>query len=140
MQFGMRFALDPVTNFPGPGAFGLPGGLAPGSLAGIGAEISLGARSLPFPCRSIRLKEQDEIELPSTVKVNRVPEEVTYKDGGVQYQAHYRLSGRVVHASRELTLDLPSHVCPASEAQTIARLASVLRRDLRSQIFYRIAR
>jgi len=136
MQFSMRFALDPMTNFPGPGALSLPGGLAPGSLAGIAAETSLAPRSLPFPCRSIRIEENYEIELPSSAKVTRIPDDVTYMDGDVQYRAHYRRKGRVVQASRELVLDRPSHVCPASAIDKIGRLANVMRRDLRSQIFY----
>ena len=63
-----RFHLDPVSNVPGPGAFRLPVGLAPGSLAGMAGSKPLGEQQHSWPCVSRAVSEHYIIQFPGTCK------------------------------------------------------------------------
>jgi len=130
------FTLDPVTNFPGPGAFSIPVGLAPAIISQLSYNRPKERLQFPFVCRSYRYEETYEVELPAEARITRIPQDVSFKEAGLFYQATYRQSGQVVIAKRVLQAQRPGMVCQPGEYQITRRLHPVVQRDIRGQIFY----
>jgi hypothetical protein len=131
------FHLDPVTNFPGPGALMTPIGLSPGGIAGFGISKPLEQRQWQYPCMSRTLEDRYRIEFPTKVTVGQMPKGVTYAEGSIHYRSTYDLSGRSVVVHRELEVQHPSDVCTPEDNEAWKRFHVVLQRDLRAQVFYR---
>jgi transglutaminase-like putative cysteine protease len=131
------FRLDPVTNFPGPGAIMTPVGLSPGGIATFGVNKPLEQREYKYPCMSRILEDHYRIEFPVKVTFNEMPVGVTYVQGGIRYRSSYELSGQAVLVHRELEVEHPSDVCTPSDNEAWKAFHVELQRDLRSQLFYR---
>jgi len=131
------FRLDPVTNFPGPGAFMTPVGLAPGNIPGFGTNKPLDQRQWQYPCMSRTLEDRYQIEFPAKAILGQLPKGVTYDAGDMHYRSSYELSGHSVVVHREFRVDHQSNVCSPQENEAWKAFHAVLQRDLRSQVFYR---
>ena len=77
------------------------------------------------------------IRLPPKVRIERIPADVSFSKGPLRYSATYRRTGNVVHVTREIVADRPSHTCTARDDEDWAALLRVLQRDLRGQVFIR---
>ena len=140
LKFDFTFELEPITNFPGQGAFNLPDGLTANPMSGIMVDFSKLRRSTPrnpMPCASSDYEETFHITLDDGTVFTQVPDDVVFEENGLMYKAHYERSDRDVVATRHLVMDLPSNVCQPAEILRLIRLVDVLKRDLRSQIFYK---
>ena len=131
------FRLDPVTNFPGPGALMTPVGLSPGGIATFGVNKPLEHRQWQYPCMSRILEDRYQIEFPESVTLGQMPKGVTYALGAIHYRSSYELSGHSVVVHREFEVQHPSDVCTPQDNQAWREFHTVLQRDLRSQVFYR---
>lgn len=132
-----KYLLDPVTNFPGPGALMTPVGLSPGMIAGIGTHKPVESRLWQYPCRSRLQEDSYRIEFPTRAILGQLPKGVTYIDGGVHYQSTYEKKGHAVEIHRILDVQRSSNVCTPQDNEGWLAFHAVLQRDLRSQIFYR---
>lgn len=130
------FTLDPVTNFPGPGALSIPVGLTPAIISQLSFNRPKERLQFPFVCRSYRYEETYEVALPAEARIIRIPEDAFFYEAGLFYQATYRQSGQVVIAKRVLKAQRPGMVCQPDEYQITRRLHPVVQRDVRGQIFY----
>jgi hypothetical protein len=131
------FELDPVANVPGPSAFVVPVGLAPGRIRSLAGVRPVQGRRHAYVCTSERHLEETELQLPPGVRIQRVPAPVSFARGALRYAARYRLSGQRVFVTREFAAERPSHTCTARDDEDWAALWRVLQRDLRSQLFLR---
>jgi transglutaminase-like putative cysteine protease len=131
------FRLDPVANFPGPGALMTPVGLSPGGIAAFGTSKPLEQRQWQYPCMSRTLEDRYRIEFPAKVTLGQMPKGVTYAEGSIHYRSSYDSSGRSVVVHRELEVQHYSDVCSPEDNEAWKRFHAVLQRDLRSQVFYR---
>jgi len=131
-----KFTLDAVSNFPGPGAMMVPVGLAPGELALIANDRPPEEFKYPYRCATKMVQEAYQIEFPNNVKVTRIPPEVRYKKGYIQYDASYSLEGNAVNVKRRLMVERPSATCKPEELQKWKDFYQVFIKDMRSQIFY----
>jgi transglutaminase-like putative cysteine protease len=131
------FKLDPVTNFPGPGALMTPVGLAPGNIPSFGVYKPVEKREWSYPCLSRMLEDRYRIEFPVSVRIGQIPQGVTYDVGGIHYRSTYDLSGHTVVVHREFEVQHPSDVCTPQDNEAWKVFHAVLQRDLRSQVFYR---
>jgi len=138
-QFWIKstFRLDPVTNFPGPGALMTPVGLSPGMIANIGVHKPLDKVLWSYSCRSRILEDSYRIEFPATVVLGKLPKGVNYTDGGVHYQSTYEKRGHAMIVHRELSVQRAGDVCTPRDNEAWLAFHAVLQRDLRSQMFYR---
>lgn len=139
LSFDFTFELEPITNFPGQGAFNLPEGLSANPLSKLAVDFSKVKRStlrFPAPCTSADFRETFRITLESGTVFTHVPDDVVFEDGGLVYTAHYERSERDMVATRHLVIDLPSNVCQPDQMVRLGRMMDVIKRDLRSQIFY----
>lgn len=130
------FTLDPVANFPGPGALSVPVGLTPSFINRLSFNRPKERVLFPFVCRSYRYEETYEVEFPSEAKITRIPADAAFDESGLLYQSTYRLRGQVLTVQRVVQAQRPSMVCQPNDYQVIRKLHAVVQRDLRSQIFY----
>jgi transglutaminase-like putative cysteine protease len=132
-----KFQLDPVTNFPGPGALMTPVGLAPGGIAGLGINKPVEKRQWQYSCVSRVFEDNYRIQFPTTVVLGELPNGVTYNQAGINYQSTYEKNGQSVVVHRKLQVERPSDVCTPQDNEAWKSFHAVLQRDLRSQVFYR---
>ena len=131
------FVLDPVTNFPGPGALMIPVGLAPGGIAGVGAFKPLEQRQWPYICESRVLEDSYRIEFPNTAVLGTLPTGVTYEAVAIHYRSTYEKTGQSVRVHRILKTNRPGNVCTPQDNDEWKAFHAVLQKDLRAQVFYR---
>lgn len=132
-----KFELDPVINLPGKSAFSVPTGLSPGYIRTIAKKRPFINRRYPYVCGSDRHIEHIELTLPSNVRVTKVPDGLTAEIGSQFYKSVYKLSGRTLSLTRELTEEIRKDICMPSKNDTAERLIMMdaVKSDLRSQIF-----
>ena len=135
-ELNTEFTIDLAANLPGPGAITVPVGLSPGELISTTFERPKKEVEFPFICFSATVIENYDIEFPDNVKVTRIPKSVTFDEGAYHYQSEYDLKGRVLKIRRELTSNRPSMVCGAEDHQLKRKKFEIVKKDLRSQIFY----
>ena len=70
------------------------------------------------------------------MKVTRVPQDITYKEGDIYYQSSYTQNGNRVEVKRSLYAKYPGAVCQAKELNQFNAFFPVFLSDMRGQIFY----
>lgn len=131
------YQLDPVTNFPGPGAMMIPIGVSPGGIANFGVHKPVQQRDWQYPCISRRLEDNYEIHFPPNVQLGPMPPGVVYDVGDIHYHASYEVSEQIVRIHREIEIQHQSDVCTPQDNDAWKLFHPILQRDLRSQIFYK---
>lgn len=131
-----EFTLDAIANVPGPGAMTIPVGLAPGELATIANERPPEKFTRPYVCVTKWVNEVYQINFPSNTKVTRIPADVSYQKGGIEYRAVYQQVKNTVFAIRSLEVQRAGAVCKPEELQKWKDFYQVFIKDMRSQIFY----
>ncbi|MEN9880340.1 MAG: hypothetical protein RIQ55_986 [Pseudomonadota bacterium] len=131
------FKLDPVINLPGPSAFAVPTGLAPGFIKSAAAIKPYTGRRYPFSCGSDRNVEQIEISFPENVRVTRIPQGIVARTNDQSYRSTYKLAGNKLYATREMVTQVHTDVCQPSPARTkeLTYMLNQVKADLRSQVF-----
>ena len=131
------YQLDPVANFPGPGALAIPVGLSPGMIAGIATSKPVEQREWQYPCRSRVQEESYRIVFPTVTLIGELPKPVSYNEAGVHFRSTYQKTGHTVMVHRILEVQYPSDVCTPDDNKAWKAFHAVLQRDSRAQIFYR---
>lgn len=134
--FKTAFTLDPITNFPGPGAMWMPVGLAPGRIEDLRQQSPRSPQAHPYVCNSYSYEERYELVFPETVTVRHLPDTVEFSEQGHTYRATYSLIDNTVHLTRSLVVDRPSDVCQPGDELAYNRLLEAIQNDLRGQILY----
>ena len=131
-----EFSIGAITNMPGYGAMSVPVGLSPGELYIVSNQRSHEDFTPPYRCTSRTIEEHYFIEFPANVKVTRVPQDITYKEGDIYYQSSYIQNGNRVEVKRSLYAQYPGAVCQAKELNQFSAFFPVFLSDMRGQIFY----
>lgn len=136
-QVESSFELDPVINLPGPSAFTVPIGLAPGYIKGLTKERPFANRRYPFVCGSNRHIEQVEITIPKNIQITNIPTRVQGFVLGQTYKSSYKQIGNIIHVTREYAEEIDRDSCtPKQEpAEPRRQMLEFIKTDLRSQIF-----
>ena len=132
-----NFKLEPISNIPGRGAIKIPVGLAPGSIESINVSNLKETRATDYPCASYLIDEQYRISFPKSVKIEAIPKAADYADDKIQYHSTYTRQGQEVVSHRKLRVERASNVCTPEDHLAWRKFLTALKRDLRSQIFYR---
>ena len=130
------FTLDPIANFPGPGAMKIPVGVTQGELTSLGRSKPKDNAKFPLACYSNTMQETYTLTFPTSTHITRIPTDVNYEDASISYQATYRLNGSKVEVARQYQSENPNHVCGTDRSARKLAFFKVLQRDLKSQIFY----
>jgi transglutaminase-like putative cysteine protease len=132
-----EFKLDPITNFPGPGAMTVPVGLSPGNITLISFNKPKEKFYFPYECTSGYIEENTILEFPKKTKVTNIPKSIKYQEKGTEYTSTYqKISDNKLEIKRTLKLNKPSMVCQPEELKYWQNMYQVIKKDLRSQIFY----
>lgn len=130
------FEVDPVTNFPGPGAMVIPVGLSPGRISAFARASVHPTHRLPFSCMSYSFVEQYRLGFPDSTRITRLPAAHHFESDGHVYRSSYQQDGQYVNVHRELVIDRPKSVCQPGDEKPFNAMLKVIQRDLRGQIFY----
>ena len=130
------FFLDPISNFPGPGAMRVPYGLSFNMLAQLAKHKPINKLDFPSQCYSFTLENTYSLSFPDNVRITRLPEKIEYQSRNIKYQATYQKRGSKVFVHRLYEEMHPQAICGNDENEQEKAFYSVLQRDLRSQIFY----
>jgi transglutaminase-like putative cysteine protease len=132
-----EFKLDPITNFPGPGAMTVPVGLSPGNITLISFNKPKEKFYFPYECTSGYIEETTIIEFPKNTKLTRVPKSMHHIQPGSEYIARYKKVGNnKLEVKRSLKLEKKSMICQPEELKLWQTLYHAIKQDMRSQIFY----
>lgn len=132
-----EFKLDPITNFPGPGAMTVPVGLSPGNITLISFNKPKEKFYFPYECTSGYIEENTTLEFPKKTKVTNVPKSIKFQEKGAEYTSTYqKISDNKLQIKRTLKLNKQSMVCQPEELKYWQNMYQVIKKDLRSQIFY----
>ena len=132
-----EFKLDPITNFPGPGAMTVPVGLSPGNITLISFNKPKEKFYFPYECTSGYIEENTTLEFPKKTKVTNVPKSIKFQEKGTEYTSTYqKISDNKLQIKRTLKLNKQSMVCQPEELKYWQNMYQVIKKDLRSQIFY----
>lgn len=131
------FELDPVVNVPGPSAMTIPVGLAPGRIKEMAGYKPPAKRRYPAVCGSAAHTETIILKFPETVKIQRIPKDVAFRRGPLQYKASYELDDHMLVVQRRYEAHRAKPVCDEKDDRDWDALREVLQRDLRSQVFFR---
>lgn len=136
VEYDATFSVEPITNFPGPGAMWMPVGLALGRIANWRWHSPDKKQEHPFVCRSYSYEEHYSLQLPDSVKVTHLPQHIEYFENGYGYRSRYVQNDNRIDLVRELTVDLAADVCQPGQEKLYNRLLEVVQKDLRGQILY----
>lgn len=132
-----EFKLDPITNFPGPGAMSVPIGLAPGSISIISFNKPKDKFLFPYECTSGFIEETTVIDFPKNAKLTRIPKAMKFEEKGINYTSSYKKTkANQLEVKRTLTHQRPSMVCQPEALEGWKNMHQAIKKDLRSQIFY----
>lgn len=132
-----EFKLDPITNFPGPGAMTVPVGLSPGNITLISFNKPKEKFYFPYECTSGYIEENTTLEFPKKTKVTNIPKSIKFQEKGTEYTSTYqKITDNKLQIKRTLKLNKPSMVCQPGELKYWQNMYQVIKKDLRSQIFY----
>ena len=131
------FELDPLVNVPGPSAMPIPVGLAPGRIKEMSGYKPPAKRRYPAVCGSSAHSETIILKFPKTVKVQRIPKDVAFRRGPLQYKASYKLGPQMLVVQRRYESHRVEPVCNEKDDRDWDALREVLQRDLRSQVFFK---
>ena len=136
-ELSTEFKLDPITNFPGPGAMTVPVGLSPGNITLISFNKPKDKFYFPYECTSGYVEENTTLEFPKKAKIGTIPKSIKYQEKGTEYTSTYqKISDTKLNIKRTLKLQKPSMVCQPEELKYWQNMYQVIKKDLRSQIFY----
>jgi hypothetical protein len=132
-----EFKLDPITNFPGPGAMSVPIGLAPGSITNISFNKPKDKFLFPYECTSGYIEETTVIDFPKNAKLTRIPKSTQFVEKNTSYTSTYKKTKpNQLEVKRTLTHQRPSMVCQPEELEHWKNMHHAIKKDLRNQIFY----
>lgn len=132
-----EFKLDPITNFPGPGAMTVPVGLSPGNITLISFNKPKEKFYFPYECTSGYIEENTTLEFPKKTKVTNIPKSIKFQEKGTEYTSTYqKISDNKLQIKRTLKLNKSSMVCQPEELKYWQNMYQVIKKDLRNQIFY----
>jgi transglutaminase-like putative cysteine protease len=131
-----QFQLDPMINVPGPSAFTIPNGISPSRLRSISTTSPVVTpRRFPAACGSVSHREDIELQLASNFQVQSIPTNVNYDQGPLRYEAFYELQDRTLKVRRFYSAERHKSVCNEVDEQQWSEFLSVLKRDMRQQVF-----
>lgn len=130
------YRIDPIANFPGPGAMAIPQALGFNMIAQIAKSKPENKKELPSYCYSFSFEDVYSIQFPKQSKIVRIPTNVNFATKNLSYQAAYRVENQTVFVKRRYEENYPQATCGDAENEQAKLAHKVLQRDLRSQIFY----
>ena len=128
---------EKFLKFPGTGAFYI---YPPGGGAAIAAHVPSGVEEkidYDVACTNGLFSESYEIELPSTMEVLSIPNNIDVSGKVQTYQAQYARKGSTLTAHRIFTDSTPTSVCSPEISAEYTRLGGKITENLQEQVLYK---
>lgn len=137
-HYKASFKAEKFTKRPGAGAFYIYSPVSfftpIGSILRTAMEVE---KEADVSCSSINLNEEFNIELPKTMKVLSIPENLKIANDIVSYSATYKLQGNRLTIKRILDDRTPSNVCSPQIFEDYKKLAEKAIDNLKEQVLYK---
>ncbi len=132
-----EFALEPLSNFPGPGALAVPVGLTSGTLAIMASDQPPTERRREWACVSRTMEERSVLHFPIGTEITFVPQGALFEERGYRYESRYERQGLDVTVTRRFVEQHEGGVCGKADHEARLSFHAALRKDLRGQVIYR---
>jgi hypothetical protein len=130
------FKLEPITDLRSKGAFIPPVGVSPGHIAAMTIYKPLDSRAFPFVCDSESTEDKYSIQLPDHIKIESLPNNVTYQSDHIRYTSDYQLHGQSLEITRKLTFQYPSRKCTPDMYPELLDGIRAIRSDHRASVVF----
>jgi transglutaminase-like putative cysteine protease len=132
------FKLEKFVKLPGSGAFYIYPLLgSAGSVQNFLTYSMEPEKEADVACSSGALTEEYEIELPGTMKVLSIPDDVKVASDFLSYSATYQLKENILTVKREIDDRTKGNVCPPQIFVQYKELGEKVMDDLKSQVLYK---
>jgi transglutaminase-like putative cysteine protease len=137
-HFKTTFSAEKYLKLPGAGAFYVhpPVGMSPPIYAILRSADEV-EQEADVSCSNVTLTEEYVIELPKTMKVLSVPDNVKVANDFVSYAATYKLKGNVLTVKRTLDDRTKGNVCSPQFIAEYKKIADRAMDNLKEQVLYK---
>jgi transglutaminase-like putative cysteine protease len=130
------FALNPITNIPGPSATKIPHGLSLSQVAMIKNIKPLSKLNFPSFCGNGTYEDRYHISFPDNITIKKLPKNVVFMNSNLKYQAIYKQDNNQVTVIRRYEENYPTTVCGNAENEEAKAVYEVMQRDFRSYVLF----
>ena len=136
-RYKMSFTLEKFTKLPGAGAFYIYPLSGVGSIQGALQSELEPETEADVACSSGMLVEEYVIELPKTVKVLSVPDNLKINNDFLSYNATYGLKGNILTVKRTFDDRTKGNVCSPRVSNEYKKFAEKAMDNLKAQVLYK---
>ena len=137
-HYKVRFNAEKFIKLPGAGAFYIDSLLGiTGSIQSFLTHSMEPEQEADVVCASGAATEEYVIELPKTLKILSVPDDLKVANNFLSYHASYRLKGNVLTVKRTLDDRTKGNVCSPQVFVDYKKLGDQVMDDLKSQVLYK---
>ncbi len=137
-HYKMRFSAEKFIKLPGTGAFDIhPLINAGGSIQSLLADSLEPETQADVVCSGGTATEEYVMELPKTLRILAIPDNLTLKNQLVSYQASYRLKGDTLTVKRELNDRTRGNICTPQTMLEYKKFADKVMDNMKSQVLYK---
>lgn len=137
-RYGASFTAEKFVKPQGAGSFYI---VPPLNLAGNILQVGQGGveaeAEVDVSCTGMTLVEDYVIELPKTMKILSIPQNLKAANEWAAYQASYRRKGNTLVVHRQLEDRTPGNVCPPAMMQSMKKLAEQIVDNAKEQVLYK---
>lgn len=137
-HYKVRFSAEKFIKLPGTGAFDIhPLFNAGGSIQSLLADSLEPETEADVVCSGGAATEEYVMELPKTLKVLAIPDNLALKNQLVSYQASYQLKGNILTVKRMIDDRTRGNICSPKVMLEYKKFADKVMDNLKSQVLYK---
>lgn len=137
-HYKASLSAEKFVKMPGAGAFYIypPIGIVPAIASFLGSSTEV-EQEADVTCTGINAIEEYVIELPETVKVLSIPDNMTIGNELLSYSATYKLEGSTLRVQRTLNDRTKGNVCTPAMMADVKKIAQPAMDNLKEQVLYK---
>lgn len=137
-HYKVSFKREKFTRMPGPAAFSIdPLITGAMSISGMLASATDPEKHADVVCTSGKSSEAYVIELPATIKILAIPDDLKVGNDFLTYAATYRIKNNVLTVARSFDDRTHGNVCPPQVFMAYQKIAEKVRDNLSMQVLYK---
>lgn len=135
-RWSSSFTLFQVTDTQKRDAFILPVGISPGFIGVKSTYLPSKRHDMPYVCYSNSAIEEIRLQLPNSIEIEQIPNDVLFEKKNVFYQSTYQMTGNSLYVKREYRASRSSMVCNSADFENWLEVLDVIRADFRSKVIF----
>ena len=136
-HYKASFNAEKFIKLPGAGAFYIHPPLNVSTPIYSFLQATMEPETVDVTCSSINATEEYTIELPKTVKVLSIPDNLKVANDFVAYSASYKLKGNILSVKRTLDDRTPGNVCKPQVFIEYKKIAEKALDNMKEQVLYK---